>query len=69
MQTVWVSVEPASGLRGCRDPAMLHCSRATWGVCGYPDSKGEKTMASKPGERKLQILQTLAGMLEKPSAE
>ena len=26
-------------------------------------------MASKPGERKLQILQTLAGMLEKPSAE
>jgi TetR/AcrR family transcriptional regulator len=26
-------------------------------------------MASKPGERKLQILQTLAAMLEKPSAE
>src|SRR6187397_1810170 len=26
-------------------------------------------MATKPGERKLQILQTLAGMLEKPSAE
>jgi len=26
-------------------------------------------MASKPGERKLQILQTLAGMLEKPAAE
>ena len=26
-------------------------------------------MVSKPGERKLQILQTLAGMLEKPSAE
>jgi len=26
-------------------------------------------MASKPGERKLQILQTLAGMLEKPAVE
>src|SRR5512136_3364100 len=26
-------------------------------------------MATKPGERKLQILQTLAQMLEKPSAE
>jgi TetR/AcrR family transcriptional regulator len=26
-------------------------------------------MATKPGERKLQILQTLAGMLEKPAAE
>ena len=26
-------------------------------------------MASKPGERKLQILQTLAAMLESPRAE
>ncbi|MDD5181421.1 MAG: nucleoid occlusion factor SlmA, partial [Gallionellaceae bacterium] len=26
-------------------------------------------MAAKPGERKLQILQTIAGMLEQPKGE
>jgi TetR/AcrR family transcriptional regulator len=31
--------------------------------------KGENAMASKPGERRLQILQTLATMLESPRGE
>src|ERR1700687_5829246 len=35
----------------------------------YGPQKGENGMASKPGERRLQILQTLATMLESPRGE
>jgi TetR/AcrR family transcriptional regulator len=38
-------------------------------VAGTGRTKGETTMALKPGERKTQILQTLAGMLEQPQGE